>query len=213
MPHRTVHNQKDGLANRDGALYADWMQGKTPHHRLATDGIARDILWITGRMPLPLETTAIMTAMSQQESALTLTMKLFLFGYMYGVHKQRRRDRLRRQNRLRQGAKGNSQGRRKAAATHPLKACVDDLQALADRLDSEYHVVEALERKVHREGHTGTDGSWHGDETALAVARERMTLLRSVLGDLEPILYRMEDEGSGQDANLKERGTDGQPSA
>ena len=196
MPHRTVTSRKDGLANRGGALYAAWVAGTLPHHRLVTDGIARDVLWITGRMLLPTDTVAIMTAMSQQESGLELQMKLYLFGYMCGVHKQRIKDRVLMQSRCQPVTKASIPDPCATATEHPLKACVAGLQTLADRLDTEYHAAEAYEHKVHREGHIGTDGSWHGDDIALAIARERMTLLRSVLADLEPILYRMEDEGA-----------------
>lgn len=71
------------------------------------------------------------------------------------------------------------------------------LRLLADRLDNEYHEAEAKEHHVYREGAIGVNGCWRGDDVALAVARERMSLLRTVLAELEPILYRIEDKEAG----------------
>ncbi len=71
------------------------------------------------------------------------------------------------------------------------------LRLLADRLDAQYHEAEAKEHRAYREGTIDVNGCWRGDDVALAVARERMNLLRSVLADLEPILYRMEDKEAG----------------
>lgn len=126
-----------------------------------------------------------------------LLMKVYLFGYICGVHKQRVKSRAVKQSRHQQVTDDLSQGRCATLAERSQKMCLADLRALADRLDSEYQAAEAYEHKRFHEGYTGTDGSGLDDDTSLAVAHERKNLLRSVLGDLEPILYRMEDEEAG----------------
>ena len=93
MPHKTVRFVKNGIANRNGSMYAAWVQERITLDRLTTDGITCDVLYITGVTPLPSDIVAILAAMSRQESGLMLMMKLFLFGHMCGVHHQRRRDR------------------------------------------------------------------------------------------------------------------------
>ena len=200
MPHKSVLCRKDGIINRDGAMYAAWVDGKIPHHRFATDGITRDVNRITSKMPLPLETTAILAAMSRKESGIMLLIKVYQFGYISGVHKQRVKDRAVQQSRRQQGTEYLSQGRCATPAKHPLKACVADLRTLADRLDSEYQAAEEYEHQRFHEGYTGTDGSGLGEDPSLAVAHERKNLLRSVLGELEPILYRMQEEEADSNA-------------
>ncbi len=195
MPHKTAPCLQDGIVKRDGALYAAWRQGRLPRNRLTTEGIARDVLLITNKTSFPLDITPILAAMSRQESGLMLHAKVFLFGRMYGVHEQRRKDRDAEQNKRQQIAQRPSHDHSAIETEHPLAPCVSSLRALADRLDDQYHAAEAYERRVYQEGHIGTDGSWHGDDISLAVARERISLLRSVFGELEPILYRMEDTG------------------
>ena len=194
MPHKTVRFVKNGIANRNGSMYAAWVQGRITLDRLTTDGITCDVLYITGVTPLPSDIVAILAAMSRQESGLMLMMKLFLFGHMCGVHHQRRRDR--EAERSKRPAIAQTPDNIPCAGDRdlPSETSISNLRALANRLDAQYHEAEAYERRVYREGVIGVNGCWRGDEAALAVARERMSLLRSVLGDLEPILYRMEDE-------------------
>lgn len=199
MPHKTVCLVKNGIANRNGSMYAEWVQGNIALDRLTTDGITRDVLYITGVTPLPSDTIAILAAMSRQESGLMLLAKLFLFGHMCGVHNQRRRDRETERSRCPAIVQTPNNIPCAGDRNLPSETSICNLRALADRLDAQYHEAEAYERRVYREGVIGVNGCWRGDEAALAVARERMSLLRSVLGDLEPILYRMEDKEAGND--------------
>jgi len=130
MPHKTVHLKNDKLANCNGSLYAAWIQEKAPFDQLTADSIAHDILWITGKAPFPLDQMAIIEAMSQQEPGFTLQMKLFLFGYLCGVHKQRRKDRAAEQSRC-LAIKQNPVHAACAACTElPPETCVDNLQSL-----------------------------------------------------------------------------------
>ena len=195
MPHKMAPCLKDGIAKRDGALYAAWRQGRLPRNRFTTEGITRDVLLITNKTTFPLDITPILTAMSRLDSGLTLHAKVYLFGRMFGLHEQRRMDRETEKNTRQQITQRPSHDHGAIETERPLAPCVSSLRALADRLDDQYHVAEAYERRVYQEGHIGTDGSWHGDGISLAIARERVTLLRSVLGELEPILHRMEDTG------------------
>ena len=194
MPHKTVHFMKDGIANRCGSMYTGWVQGEIALDRLTTDGITCDVLYITGETPIPSDTIAILTAMSRRESGLMLLVKLFLFGHMCGVHNQRRKDREAEKRRCPVIVNPSARAACASDTRMPTQSCIGDLQALADRLDAQYHEAEAKEHRVYREGAIGMNGCWRGDDVALAVARERMNLLRSVLADLEPILYRMEDK-------------------
>jgi len=65
---------------------------------------------------------AIIEAMSQQEPGFTLPMKLFLFGYLCGVHKQRRKDR------------AAEQSRRLSIAQNPVHLLYGETTAEAHRL-------------------------------------------------------------------------------
>jgi hypothetical protein len=197
MPHKTVRLMKDGIANRNGSLYASWVQGKIALDRLTTDGITCDVLHITGLTPIPSDTIAILAAMSQRESGLILLVKLFLFGHMCGVHNQRRKDREAERCRYPVIEQIPTHASCASETRLPPLTCIGDLQALADRLDVQYHEAEVKEQRIYREGAIGVNGYWRGDDVALAVARERMNLLRSVLGEFEPILYRIKDKEAG----------------